>query len=304
MKKNSINKKAFFIISLILVLLFVLTGIYSIKSGEHALIIRFGKISEEVTSSGIHFHLPYPMEKVVKVFMSEVKKVYIVDSLENIEQYEDPKENSVEMLTGDENLIMMNAIVNFDITSLDKYLYNAKNPQKIIESVGKKCLRLQLGKMKVDDVLSSGKSQLRLILKKNMQKTLNKLKIGVRIISIDFIDVSPPPSVSPSFKAVSDTREKKQEIIKSAEGYANSIIPKARGRASSILTKAEGYAREVIDHARGFSKAYLSILREYKKNPNMTRQLIYLETIKLILSKVKFSIDPNASKSVYYIKNN
>ncbi len=304
MKKNSINKKAFFIISLILVLLFVLTGIYSIKSGEHALIIRFGEISKEITSSGIHFHLPYPMEKVVKVFMSEVKKIYIVDSLENIEQYEDPKENSVEMLTGDENLIMINAIVNFDITSLEKYLYNAKNPQKIIESVGKKCLRLQLGKMKVDDVLSSGKSQLRLILKKNMQKTLNELTIGVRIISIDFIDVSPPPSVSPSFKAVSDTREKKQEIIKSAEGYANSIIPKARGKASSILTKAEGYAREVIDHAKGFSKAYLSILQEYKKSPKMTRRLRYLETIKLIFSKVKFSIDPDASKSVYYIKKN
>jgi membrane protease subunit HflK len=303
MKKNRIRLKTLFISIIILVLVFVSSGIYSLKSGQHALIIRFGKISDEVISSGIHFHLPYPVERVVKVFMSEVKKVFIVDSLENIEQYEDPKENSVEMLTGDENLIMINAVVNYDIKELEKYLYNTKDPKKIIESVGKKCLGYRLGKMKVDDVLSGGKSRLRLMLKEDMQEILNKLEVGVRIISIEFIDVSPPPSVSPAFKAVSDTREKKQEIIKSAEGYANSIIPKARGEASSILTKAQAYSEEVVAKAKGFAKAYLSVLKEYKKSPKMTMKLRYLETIKSIFERAKISIDPNPSKSVYYIKS-
>jgi len=302
MIKGKFKILIFWFLLFLFVGLYLSSGIYSLKTGQDALIIRCGKVKMEVTESGIHFHLPFPFESVKKVFVSEVKKIHIVDSIENLEQFDDPKENSIEMLTGDENLIMINAIINYDIKELDKYIYSLKEPEKVIESVGKECLRLQLGKMKVDDILSSGKANLRLLLRDNVQKILNKLDTGVRIISVELLDVSPPPSVSPSFKAVSDAREKKQEIIKSSEGYANSIIPKARGEASSILTKAEAYSAEVIAHAKGYTNAYLSVLKEYKKNPKMTRQLKYLETIKEIFSKVELRIDPDPSKSVYYFR--
>lgn len=270
---------------------YLCTGIYSLHSGQHALILRFGKVVTEMTDPGIHYHLPFPFEKVLKVRISEVKKV----SLEGIPG------NSLEVVTGDENLILVDAIVNYDVKNLSYYLFNSQKPEEIIVSTGQMCLSRELGKMMVDNVLTIGKSMLQLVMKEKIQQVLDELKTGVRVISVELIDISPPSHVSPSFKAVSDAREKKQEIIKEAEGYANSVIPRARGKAGSELIQAEAYASETIDFANGAVNSFDLLLAEYRKNPGITMQLRYLETIKKIFSNVPLNIDTNPSNSTYYI---
>ncbi len=290
MKKINFKK---FILPAIVILAtgYLCTGIYSLQSGQHALILRFGKVVTEVTDPGIHYHLPFPFEKVLRVRISEVKKV----SLESIPG------NSLEVVTGDENLILVDAIVNYDVKNLSYYLFNSQKPEEIIVSTGQMYLSRELGKMMIDNVLTIGKSLLRLVMKKKIQQVLDKLKTGVRVISVELINISPPSHVSPSFKEVSDAREKKQEIIKEAEGYANSVIPRARGKAGSELIHAEAYVRETIDFANGAVNSFDLLLAEYRKNPGITMQLRYLETMKKIFSSVQLNIDTNPSNSTYYI---
>lgn len=290
MKKN--NFKKFILLAIvILTAAYLCTGIYSLQSGQNALVLRFGKVVTEVTDPGIHYHLPFPFEKVLKVRVSEVKKVSLKGDLED----------SLEVLTGDENLIQVDAIINYDIKNLSHYLFNSQKPEELIVSVGQMFLSRELGKMMVDNVLTIGKSMLRLVMKEKIQQVLDKLKTGVRVISVELIDISPPSPVSPSFKAVSDSREKKHEIIKEAEGYANSVIPRARGKAGSELIQAEAYAKETIDFANGAVNAFDLLLDEYRENPGITLQLRYLETMKKIFSKVQLNIDANPSNSIYYI---
>lgn len=275
----------------ILTSVYFCTGIYSLQSGQNALVLRFGKVVAQVTDPGIHYHLPFPFEKVIKVRVSEVKKVSLKGD----------QDDSLEVFTGDENLILVDAIISYDVKNLSHYLFNSQKPEEIIISTGQMYLSRELGKMMVDNVLTIGKSMLRLVMKEKTQQVLDKLKTGVRVISVELIDISPPYPVSPSFKAVSDAREKKHEIIKGAEGYANSVIPRARGKAGSELIQAEAYAKETIDSANGAVNAFDLLLAEYRKNPGITMQLRYLETMKKILSKVQLNIDANSSNSTYYI---
>lgn len=295
MRNNRISKIILIFITLILTI-YLSTGIYTLQSGQAALVIRFGKVLKEVTKSGINYHIPLPFEKVIKTHVSEVKKVLIQKSDEE-EEFVD-----IENFTGDENLILVRAAISYDVKNLSDYLFNSEDVSSIVKATGEMHLNHELAKMKVDDVMTTGKPLLRFKIKEEIQKTLDNLKVGIRIISVELTNISPPMSVSPSFKAVSDAKEKKQEIIKEAEGYANSIIPNARGKSSSIILEALAYSSEVLNSAKGSAKAFNDILVEYNRNPEITYRLKYLETIQKIFKKCNVSIDSNPSNSTYYIE--
>ena len=125
--------------------------------------------------------------------------------------------------------------------------------------------------------------------------------LGIRIISVELTDISPPESVSDAFMSVSNARVKKQEIIKDAEGYANSIIPKARGDATTLISKAAAYSKETITSAEGSVSVFEEMLEEYERNPEITLNIKMLETMKVILNKSMVKIDTNPSRSIYYI---
>ena len=280
------------ILSIIILIGYFASGIYSLQSGQSALILRFGKVVNEVIDSGIHYHLPAPVERAIKVHVSEVQTVSI----------QEKKNDSVGSFTGDENLIIINAIVGYDVKNLIYFLFKALDVKSIIKNTGQKCLCEELAKMTVDEVMTSGKSILRLVVKNRLQKELDALHTGVRIISVELTDISPPLIVSSAFQAVSDARVKKQEIIREAEGYSNSVIPEARGNASVIISRAEIYANEVNNYANARVKAFDDLLVEFKRNPEITAQLMYLETMQKVYNISRVSIDTDPSQSIYYIE--
>jgi membrane protease subunit HflK len=282
----------YFTSSIILVfVLYLMSGTYSLENGQKALVVRFGEVVKEVPDSGIHYSLPWPVDKTTKVYTSEVQTISITEKLDK----------QVERLTGDENLIVVNALISYDIKDLFKYIYKCSNVKKALQSAGQMCLTRELTKMTVDDVMTTGKSLLRLIVKEKLQEILDDMELGIRVISVELTEISPPESVSDAFMAVSNARVKKQEIIKDAEGYANSIIPKARGDATTLTSKAEAYSKETITHAEGSVSAFEEMLEEYERNPEITLNLRMLETMKVILKRCNVKIDTNPSRSIYYI---
>jgi len=283
------------VLLLVLIFSYLATGMYSLRSGQSAVVIRFGRIIEEVATPGIHYHFPYPVENVRKVHVSKVETAMVQPDRAKKDTY-------FEIFTGDENLIKVRAVINYDVKELKKYLFSAKNVEDIIESSALMCLSQELAYMNVDVVMTTGKSVLKLLMKNKVQSILDSLDTGVRVISIDLTEISPPKEVSQSFKDVSDAREKKQEIIKEAEGFANSIVPKARGNAGSLISEAEAYAKETVYSAQGNAKIFNDILKEYYRSPAITKKVKYLETLKKIQEKSTIHIDANPANSVYYVQ--
>lgn len=285
------GRKIFGLAIIALLLTYFATGIYSIESGQHALILRFGKVVGKATSPGINYHLPPPFEKVIKVHVRQVQKVLLKGKRGAV----------IESYTGDENLMLVRTVVNYDVKEPEKYLFNVCDARLIIESAGQMCLSEELAKLTVDDVMTTGKSVLRLVLKRKIQETLDELGVGVRVISVELTDIAPPQNVSKAFKAVSDAREKKQRIIKEAEGYANTVIPKARGEASSILSQAQAYAKEKTELAQAKTGAFNALYAEYIRKPEITARLRYLQTVQILFNRSQVMIDANPAQSTYYI---
>lgn len=291
--KNS--KFGIYIILAIVLFGWLLTGIYIVDADEKAVIKRFGKIVKEV-GPGPHYHLPFPFETVDRAKITKVHRLEIGYRSDRFDRARVVAKESL-MLTGDENIVSIDFIVQYRIRDLKDYLYNIVNVEKAIKDVAEATIREVAGKEKIDDILTVGKGRIQAEVMKSLQEILDNYKSGVYIVAVQLQDISPPEEVDAAFKDVASAREDRNRFINEAESYRNEIIPKARAKAASMIYQAEAYSSEQVEKAKGDSTKFLQILEEYKNAPNVTKKRLYLENVGNFLSKSKnYIFDSNIDK--------
>jgi membrane protease subunit HflK len=197
------------------------------------------------------------------------------------------------MLTGDQNIIDINLVVQYRILDSVKYLFNVRRPHKLIRDSAETVIRGIIGSKKIDEALTTGKAEIQVLAKDQIQALLDKYDSGLQVVTIQLQDVHPPEQVEAAFKDVVSAREDKERMINEAQGYRNAVIPEARGQAAKIIREAEGYRERVIKTAEGDAKRFLQQYMEYKKAPDITRKRLYLGTMEEILPTVKKFIMEN-----------
>lgn len=273
---------------LILLFVYFASGIYVVGPDEVGVVRRLGSYNRTVPP-GIHYHLPYPFESVTKPKITEVRRVEIgfrTLTLGPPPRYAFVPEESL-MLTGDENIVSCQFIVQFRISDPYQYLFRIKDPEKAVKNVAEAALREVVGKKTIDEVLTTGRAEVQEETRAFLQEILDRYEAGIRILAVQLQDVQPPQEVVAAFKDVASAREDKVRFINEAEAYRNQILPQARGEASRILKEAEAYRETVIRKAEGEVARFLAVLREYEANPEVTRRRLRLETLEEILPKVK-----------------
>jgi len=280
----------------VLLILWLLTGIYIIGPDEQGVVRRFGKVVR-ITEPGPHYRLPTPIEKVNKPKIQQVRRLEI--GFETVNpgppaRYEFHPEESL-MLTGDEQIIDAQIIVQYKIKDAADYLFNVRNlegPQGTIKDAAEVALRQVVGKRPIDDVLIEEKLEVELDILALLQEIVDGYESGIRVTEVKLQTVQPPKEVAASFSDVVSAREDKEKLIQEAQGYQEDIIPKARGQAESIVLAAEAYKEEKIKRAQGDVAKFLAVLQEYEKAKDITRKRLYLETMEQVLPRIKkFIID-------------
>jgi len=280
-----------------------LSGIYIVRPGEQGVVRRFGKVVR-ITEPGPHYRLPSPIEKVDKPKIQQVRRIEI--GVETISpgppaRYRFHPEESM-MLTGDEQIIDAQIIVQYKIKDAADFLFNVRNlegPQGTIKDAAEVSLRQVVGERPIDDVLIREKLQVEIDIRTLIQEIVDRYESGVRIIEVKLQTVQPPKEVAASFNDVVSAKEDKDKLIQEAEGYKEDIIPKARGEARSIVLAAEAYKEEKIKRAQGDVAKFLAVLIEYEKAKDVTRKRLYLETMEKVLPGIKkFIIDSETSEGL------
>jgi len=200
------------------------------------------------------------------------------------------------MLTGDENIVSADAIVQYKIKDPVSYLFNIILPEETVKNAAEATLRQVIGERKIDEALTVGKYEIQEETKKLLQDLLDSYKSGIFIVAVQLQDVNPPKEVQEAFKDVASAKEDKSKYINQAQGYENDLIPKARGEAVKITKEAEGYKIERIKKAEGETEKFNKILTEYKKGQYVTQTRLYLETMEEIF--------PNVNKIIVNLKEN
>lgn len=273
--------------------LYFVSGVYVVGPDEVGVVRRLGSYNRTVPP-GIHYRLPYPFESVVKPKITEVRRVEI--GFRTLTPGPPPKyalvpEESL-MLTGDENIVSCQFIVQFRISDPYQYLFRIKDPEKAVKNAAEAALREIVGKKAIDEVLTTGRAEIQEETRALLQEILDRYEAGIRVLAVQLQDVQPPQEVIAAFKDVASAREDKVRFVNEAEAYRNQILPQARGEAARIIQEAEAYRETVIRRAEGEVARFLAVLREYEASPEITRRRLRLEALEEILPKVrKFVFD-------------
>ena len=284
-----------YILVIIIILIWVLSGIYIVSPDEVGVVKRFGAYSR-TTQSGPHYHLPYPFESVLKPKVTQIRRFEI--GFRTVHPGPPPQYRPVSdealMLTGDENIIDLWFIVQYRINNANDFLFKVEDPFKTIQDAAEGAMREVIGKNKIDEALTTGKFEIQQDTRDALQEIMDKYESGMEIAAVQLQAVHPPQEVIDAFKDVASAREDQNRFINEAEGYANDILPKAKGQAAQMVLQAEAYKEEKIKRAQGDAARFLSQLAEYKKAKDVTRKRLYLETMGDILQGAKkFIMDSN-----------
>jgi len=242
------------------------TGFYTIQPAFQGVETRFGKYTQ-TTTQGLNWRLPYPIEDVVKVNVEEVRAI----------------RHKAVMLTQDENIVEVELVVQYQVGDAKDYLFNVQNPDDTLHHAAESALREVVGNSKMDDVLTSGRDVVAQNTKVSTQEILNRYKTGLMVRSINMQNAQPPEEVQGAFADVIKAREDEERSKNKADAYRNEVVQKAGGGADKTTQEAEAYRAQVIEHALGETRRFNSILAEYKKSPEITRQRMYLETVEYVL---------------------
>ncbi|KIL35337.1 tail fiber protein [Cohnella kolymensis] len=295
-------KKILFGIGAFIVVLIGYSTFYTVQEQERAAILTFGKYTGESTA-GLHFKWPYPIQQVIKVPAELTQHITIGYRQEgsNIT----PVEEEAMMITGDENIVSADAVVQWKISNIRDYLYNIDDPEQFLRNAASSSIRSVIGSEKLDYAITDGKTEIQDKVREKLLELQGKYQTGMQIIDIKFQDIEPPSGqVEEAFRAVTNAREEKNTKINNAAKYQNDRIPKARGEAQALIENAEGLKKSRILNAQGDVAQFNAIYAEYKKNPGVTQSRLLMETLEKILPNAKIFISDSSSDTVKYLPIN
>ena len=274
-----------------IILLWLGTGIYIVGPDEVGVVRTFGKFSR-VVQSGLNWKFPAPIETVDTPKVTEVKRVEIGFRTLKNGQYRTVERESL-MLTGDENIVDAEMIVQYKIKDPVSYLFNIVAPELTVRQAAEASLRTVVGRNKIDETLTTGKFTIQEETKNQLQSILDNYISGIHIVAVQLQDVSPPKEVLGAFKDVASAKEDKNRMINQAEGYRNDVIPKARGEGEAMIRDAEGFKQSRIKRSEGDAAKFTTILKEYRKAKSITEKRLYLETMEKVLPDIEKIIIPD-----------
>jgi membrane protease subunit HflK len=293
------------IILLVLLLAWLIFGgpVYIVGPDEEGIVQTFGKYTGS-TSPGLNFKLPWPIQTVKVPKVREVKRLEIgfrAVSQGPPAQYHDASNDArmlkeAQMLTGDENVVNSSMIVQYKIRDAVAYLFNVSNQEETLHDLAEAAERQIVGNRPIDDTLTVGKTEIQMEIAEKIQSMADLYGMGIVITAVQLQDVQPPREVADAFKDVATAKEDRDRIINTARGYQNEQIPQARGRAAQATREAEAYERERVARAEGDVSRFVALAKEYRKAPSITKERLYLETMKSVLPRFrKVIVDEKAA---------
>jgi modulator of FtsH protease HflK len=278
--------------------LWIFSGFYIVDEGNNGVETRFGQYIG-TTQSGLNWHIPSPIEQVDII---NVKKNRLIEVGFSSHATDQNGSNDALMLTKDENIVDVQLGVQYQIKDAKDFVFNVANPEATLIQVIKSAERSVIGSSTMDFVLTEGRGEIVIRIKKEIQDVMDSYKSGIQVTSVNLQDAQAPEQVQNAYQDAIKAREDEQRLINEAEAYANDVVPKARGAAARKEQEAEGYKQQVIAQAEGETSRFSQLLLEYNKAPEVTKKRLYIEAMESVLSGTNnVMIDIKSGNNMIYL---
>ena len=311
--QNKINKflpggsksggKPIGLILIILLFIWLASGLYRVGPDEQGVVLRFGKFIK-TTQPGLHYHIPVPIETVETPKVTKVNRIDIGFRSERDSGFStgggvaDVPQESL-MLTGDENIVNIDFSVFWVIKDAGKFLFEIQDPEGTVKAAAETAMREVIAKSDIQPILTEGRAKIEVETQEIIQSILDEYQSGIQVTQVQTQKADPPDQVIDAFRDVQAARADMERSKNEAEAYANDVIPRARGEATKIMQAAEAYKQKVVAASEGEASRFISIYNEYAKAKEVTQERMYLETMEKVLADIdKVIIEKGAGSGV------
>ncbi|WP_018921702.1 FtsH protease activity modulator HflK [Salsuginibacillus kocurii] len=287
------------LIGIVILALFLITGWYTVDESEEAAVITFGQVDQTVSEPGLNFKLPWPIQRVetLEVSTQSTRVGYEEEDGEVTDYIDEAK-----MITGDENIVFADLVVQWRITDPSQYLFNAQEPETILYNATSASLREVVGTSEIDDVLTDRRAEIEAEVFENVSKLIEKREIGITVLDAKLQDIElPTEEVRQAFTRVTDAREERLTKINEANRYRNQEMNEAEGEVDAIISRAQGEEAERVETARGEAMLFTELYDEYVNDPEVTRQRLVLETLEKVMPGTEIYIMDSNNDTVNYL---
>ncbi|MDA8457393.1 FtsH protease activity modulator HflK [Acidovorax sp. GBBC 3334] len=287
------------LIAAVAVLIWLGSGFFIVQEGQQAVITQFGKYKSTV-NAGFNWRLPYPIQRHELVFVTQIRSADV--GRDSVIKSTGLRESA--MLTEDENIVEIKFAVQYRLSDARAWLFESRNPADAVVQAAETAVREIVGKMRMDTALAEERDQIAPRVRALMQTILDRYKVGVEVVGINLQQggVRPPEQVQAAFDDVLKAGQERERAKNEAQAYANDVVPRAVGSASRLTEEAAAYKARIVAQAQGDTQRFASVLAEYQKAPQVTRDRMYIETMQQIYSNVtKVLIDSRQGSNLLYL---
>lgn len=274
-----------------ILLLWALTGFFTVQPDQEGVVLVFGKY-QRIAQPGFGWNFPTPIGRVIKVPVTRVQKIEVGFRTVDVgppARYQRVSNESL-MLTGDDNIVSLEFIVQFRVKDSLNYLFRVRDPNGTLRDAAESAMREVIGQTEIDLVLTEGKAEIQEECQRIIQQYMDDYNSGIQIVTVKLQDVNPPNEVNAAFKDVISAQQDKERMINESRGYKNTVVPEARGQAAEMINKAEAYKEARVTEAEGEAERFLAFLQEYRRGKVVTKRRLYVETMEEILPKMKITV--------------
>ncbi len=287
------------LIAAVVLLIWLGTGFFIVQEGQQAVITQFGKYKSTV-GAGFNWRLPYPIQRHELVFVTQIRSVDV--GRDSIIKATGLRESA--MLTEDENIVEIKFAVQYRLSNARAFLFESKDPTGAVVQAAETAVREVVGKMKMDSALADERDQIGPRVRTLMQTILDRYNVGIEVVGINMQQsgVRPPEQVQAAFDDVLKAGQERERAKNDAQAYANDVVPRAVGSASRLKEESEAYKARIVAQADGDAQRFRSVLTEYQKAPQVTRDRMYLDTMQQVYGSVtKVLVDSRQGSNLLYL---
>ena len=287
------------VIAAVAVAIWLASGIFIVREGEQAVVTTFGKF-DGVRNAGLDWRMPWPIPRQAPVRVTQIRSVDV--GRDSVIKSTGLRESA--MLTQDENIVEIKFAVQYRLNDARAYLFESKSPDDAVVQAAESAVREVVGKMSMDNAMADERDQIAPRVRDLMQLILDRYKVGIEVVALNMQQggVRPPEQVQAAFDDVLKAGQERERVKNEAQAYANDVVPRAAGTAARLKQEADGYKARIVAQAQGDTQRFSSVLTEYQKAPQVTRERMYLDTMQGIYSGVnKVIIDSRAAGNLLYL---
>ena len=286
-------------IAAVAVVIWLASGIFIVREGEQAVVTTFGKY-DSTRNAGLRRRMPFPIQRHETVRVTQIRSVDV--GRDSVIKSTGLRESA--MLTQDENIVEIKFAVQYRLNDARAYLFESKSPDDAVVQAAESAVREVVGKMSMDNAMADERDQIAPRVRDLMQTILDRYRVGIEVVAVNMQQggVRPPEQVQAAFDDVLKAGQERERVKNEAQAYANDVVPRAVGTAARLTQEAEGYKARIVAQAEGDAQRFSSVLGEYQKAPQVTRERMYLDAMQEIYSGVnKVIIDSRSGGNLMYL---